>query len=357
MPYKQGRKWRGVVKIDGVRYQALRNTKGAAGDWEREKRAELKRMDRQIPTGMDLETLCNKYLDYAARFSANTFQEKKTLCRRILHAFDNVQVADITPDMVLNYLESRARDVSANTYNRDRKNLMAMWTWGRDILDLKTNPIAKIKKRPHDRKPQYTPPTEDILKILAVATREEKAFLSCYLQTGARRSEIFRWTWVDDINFERREYRLGTRKTQDGSMIYEWFPMSDELYADLWWQWNSRPIKNSPWVFVCTSPNHPHYGKPFTYRHKFMKGLCKRAGVRPFGFHALRRYVASVLADTHKVSAKRIQRILRHQSLATTERYIHHINQDLQGTLNLLSETKVPQAGTPTYNGVSPSKS
>ena len=78
-----------------------------------------------------------------------------------------------------------------------------------------------------------------------------------------------------------------------------------------------------------------------------MKGLCKRAGIKPFGFHALRRYVASVLADTHKVSAKRIQRILRHKSLSTTERYIQNINDDLEDTLELLSAVSVLRNGTP----------
>ena len=70
--------------------------------------------------------------------------------------------------------------------------------------------------------------------------------------------------------------------------------------------------------------------------------LCKRAGVKSFGFHALRRYVASVLADTHKVSAKTIQRVLRHKKLETTERYIHNINRDLEATMNLLVEKKRP---------------
>lgn len=78
-----------------------------------------------------------------------------------------------------------------------------------------------------------------------------------------------------------------------------------------------------------------------------MGRLCVKAKVQPFGFHALRRYVASVLADTHKVSAKRIQRILRHKSLSTTERYIQNINDDLEDTLELLSTASVPRNGTP----------
>ncbi|MBU0516224.1 MAG: hypothetical protein KJ621_15785, partial [Proteobacteria bacterium] len=46
------------------------------------------------------------------------------------------------------------------------------------------------------------------------------------------------------------------------------------------------------------------------------------------------------LADNEKISSKVIQRILRHQSLATTELYIQRINSDLRTTLDLL-----PKAG------------
>jgi integrase len=93
-------------------------------------------------------------------------------------------------------------------------------------------------------------------------------------------------------------------------------------------------------------PKHPHHGQPFTQRRKFMRGLCKRAGVKPFGFHALRRYVASVLADTHKQSSKTIQRVLRHKNVSTTEKYIQAINDDLQSTMNLLSKSKIHIAHT-----------
>lgn len=104
----------------------------------------------------------------------------------------------------------------------------------------------------------------------------------------------------------------------------------------------TRKFKDSPYVFV-DDHRGPNYGKPYKVRRLFLKSLCKKAGVKPFGFHALRRYVASVLADTHKVSTKQIQRILRHKSLHTTERYIKNINQDLKETLNLLSQKKYPK--------------
>lgn len=242
------------------------------------------------------------------------------------------------------YLTSQALTRSRASFNEDYKHIRSMWTWGTDFLEFLANPALKLRRIPQDRAPQYTPSTEDVLKVMAAASREELVFLNCYLQTGARRSEIFRWTWVDDINFDKREVRLTTKKTKDGSPDSQWLPMSDDLYDELWWWWHNRPIRDTPYVFVSTC--NRHYGKPFTTRRRFMKGLCKRAGVKPFEFHALRRYVASVLADTHKVSAKRIQRILRHKSVTTTERYIHNINLDLAGTMNLLSG-KGPHEGSP----------
>lgn len=331
--------WRGQVRRDKRTYWRDFGTKKEALDWEAEVRKELKRQETQpTRTVMDWLTFSNSYLDEAKlRFTPKVFQEKLSLCKRVIEFWGNPATAEITPEMVRQYLNSRAQ-VSASRFNKDRKNLLAMWTWGVNILDLPSNPVAKLKNLPHDGAPQYTPPTEDIIKVLTVTTREERIFLNCYLQTGARRSEIFRWTWLEDINFERKEVRLGTRKTKDGSMEYEWLPMSAELYRELWSWWKDRPVKDSPFVFVSTS--NRHFGRPFTTRRRFMAGLCKRAGVPEFGFHALRRYVASVLADTHKVSAKTIQRILRHKNVTTTERYIHNINRDLGAIINLLGHGK-----------------
>lgn len=69
-----------------------------------------------------------------------------------------------------------------------------------------------------------------------------------------------------------------------------------------------------------------------------MSDLCKRAEIeRPFGSHALRHFVTSILADKHKVSTNAIQLFLRHRSINTTERYIHRLHSDLEETAELLN--------------------
>ena len=70
-----------------------------------------------------------------------------------------------------------------------------------------------------------------------------------------------------------------------------------------------------------------------------MKPLCKRAGVKSCGFHALWRYVASLLADTYKISAKTIQRILRHNNVTHPQRGTFKMSTATWWTtINLLSE-------------------
>jgi len=344
--------WRGQVKFQGQRYRADFRIKREAIDWEVKKRKELQLAEEKTtPTGMDLQSFFNKYLDHAElRFIPKTFVEKRSLCMRFLDMIGNTSVSLVTTEVVYQYLSQQARNRSANVFNRDRKNLSAMWMWGVKVLGLQINPVANIDKLPHQRGPQYTPTTQEVLELLTVATREEAVILNSILHTGARKSEIFRWTWVEDINFDKREVRLGTRKTKDGSMEYEWLPMNKDLYDNLFWWWKNRPVKDTPYVFVSTSrtPSR-HFGKPYTEHRWFMHNLCIRAKIHPFGFHALRRYVASVLADTHKVSAKTIQRVLRHKNVMTTERYIQNINRDLGAIMDLLS-AKGPQEGSPLYN-------
>ena len=69
-----------------------------------------------------------------------------------------------------------------------------------------------------------------------------------------------------------------------------------------------------------------------------MGTICKRAGVRHSGFHAIRHYVASYLADRRKFSITQVSRLLRHQSKATTERYLQVIDPQLRDVMASLEE-------------------
>ncbi len=93
-----------------------------------------------------------------------------------------------------------------------------------------------------------------------------------------------RW---DDVNFTERTIRLWTRKRKDGSWQHDLLPINDTLYEVLWPLWKKR--LHPEWVFPNAKTNDRYYD-----RRRIMRTICKRAGVRHFGYHAIRHYVASL---------------------------------------------------------------
>jgi hypothetical protein len=65
-----------------------------------------------------------------------------------------------------------------------------------------------------------------------------------------------------------------------------------------------------------------------------------------FGFKAFRKFGPSVLNDIDRVSIKKLQRLLMHQSQTTTEIYLKKIDDDLAIGLRLL-EKKDTSRDTP----------
>jgi integrase len=179
---------------------------------------------------------------------------------------------------------------------------------------------------PEQRQPRYVPPEEDFWKVYEKAEAQDKVMLLAFLYSAARRGEIFRLEWAD-VDFGNERVRLWTRKRIDGTFEYDWLPMTTELRKSLLWWWEHRPIKDQPNVFLCLDEkdcNRETYGKPFQYRQHFMKKMCEKAGVKKFGFHAIRHLSASILHKLgYEVAA--IQAILRHKSPSTTERYLRSI--------------------------------
>jgi integrase len=170
-------------------------------------------------------------------------------------------------------------------------------------------------------------------------TVQDRVMLLAYLHLAARRSELFKSKW-SDVDFANSQIRLGTRK-RGGGLEYDWLPLTNELHAQLL-MWAERRLAQSTMdkdhMFVCLSPLpccDDHYGHPFKQRRWTIGRWCKKAKVKPFGWHAIRHLTAMELYR-RGYSIKHIQMILRHQRATTTDIYLRRlgVGKGLRETLN-----------------------
>jgi len=209
--------------------------------------------------------------------------------------------------------------------------LCAVFTFAKRVKKIiQYNPCWDLDKMPHTPKEKYIPPEEDILKLILASAPEEKDLILTILYTAARVDEILRLQWKD-INFTKKTVTRWTRKRKSGTYEPIISHMNDRLYVLLKSRWKSK--KQDIWVFYNDKTKDRYYHRP-----KLMKGLCKRAKIKPFGFHNIRHFVATYLADTEKISKKAIGGLLGHKALQTTEIYLHSVDQSEKDALDKLNK-------------------
>jgi integrase len=101
-----------------------------------------------------------------------------------------------------------------------------------------------------------------------------------------------------------------------------------------------------------------------------MASICKRARIEPigktkrkidkgphkgeykeanlyYGFHSLRHFMASHLADQEKVGTKAVSGLLRHKNLRTTEIYLHSIDESQRSAMEGFGGKFAPKKTNP----------
>jgi integrase len=322
--------WRARVQHQGETITApgCFKYKAEAQRWVRDTKAKLK---ERVNT-FALLSLVDSYLDQVKLDkSLKTYQEKVGSLKRLYNHVGDIDPRDVTPVHIADLINQRAKDVSRNAANKDRKNIKTFFRWLTEFHNILHDPTAPIRPKPHERKARRLIPLEDIYKVIMAAPWPEQAMMECYWHTGARRGEILRLTW-EHVNLEQGWIRLGTRKTRTGEMSYQRLPVNNDLRAVLERLWRDRD-KSTPYLFPAyylpdengnnsTGEQRAHRLLVGIYKvdrktgKSYRKGgLCQKAGVEPFGFHDIRHTVATYLNDVGKVPLKNV-----HASCGTATR-------------------------------------
>jgi integrase len=329
MPYKtKSGQWMAQVRISSAKlYRHRCKTKREAAAWEEAKRQELEHQVEACETirTVSLHEWATAYLDFAKdRFVQKTYEEKRLAFREMFSSgiAPESRATGLSGKDVLVFLQGEAGE-SGNAANKKRKNLRAAWEWGKVFLDLPDkNPFSTVPRFAEVRHERRIPAIEDFWKAFEKAEAQDKTLLLLLLHTGARRDEAFRLSWKD-VDLPGKRVRLMWRKNNQGEWRESWLPMSEDVIEALKKQRQVTGLLGN--VFMWRTDD----GKwlPYQYRQHWLKKLCKRAGVEPFGFHGIRHLFASILASKN-VPLVEIQKMLRHGSIQTTARYIHSLQKE-----------------------------
>lgn len=305
------------------------NTKKESNRAEAQKRKDLK--SQRTISDTDFKSVAYEYLDLAQRkFAKKTYKQKAFVYKSFIEHTGNLPIEQITASHLHAYLNTRP---SNNNYNAHRKDLCTVFTFAKRVKKIiRYHPCWDLDNMPHTAKEKYIPPEADLLKLILAADPEtdEKDLILTIIHTVARVDEILRLTW-QDINFTKRTVRKWTRKRKAGTYEPVIIHLNEDLFAILKNRWSNR--KNEKWVFYNEETNNR-----LMHRPKLMAGLCKRAKISPaFGFHSIRHFIASHLADEEKISKKAIGGLLGHKALQTTEIYIHSVDGSEREAINRLS--------------------
>jgi len=343
-----GKGWRYDFTLKGERYtQAWYKTKTEAKQAEAEKRKEVLNPQKGTQTLIDMGFLqmVNERLDYIQeRYSKQHYADHKSMAKRWVRRWGRWQCTELTSQMIEAFLVMRKR-VSPYTANKDLKSLRSMFNWAqkKKLLNM-SNPTDGIEFFAEEEKVRYIPPLEDIYKVIAKADSDAQDYLWTIRESMARVSEVNRLTWKD-VNFSDNYVVLYTRKKKGSTLTPRKISMTNRLHHRLARKYQERnPSK--PWVFwhrYWSRKENQFLEGPYDRRKKLMKGLCKKAGVQYFNFHALRHAGASLM-ENNGVSIGSIQRILGHESQRTTEIYLHTLGRAEREAIEVFeqaSKTKV----------------
>ena len=337
---RRNNEWVGRVMINGREVESKIFPPGRkngpewleARNWEVKRKKEIleamgrRQASRPTPTGFArLLDWAEKYLDHVARMmSRTTYTEKKTVITEFLaYCRDEglESFEDITKPMAAQFLADVADERSLNRSNVYRKNLLAAMNWGRDNVEgfpQGMSVFEQIKPYTVDAGERYVPPEEDVIKVLREAHGQDLVMLLTYYYTGARRSEVFRLSVSRDLRFDEGLIRLTDYKGRSGKKRVRWAGMHPELAKALRWWLEVRPRQVDN-VFMQTQ-NEACMGQPYRQRNHLMPRLCERAGVKPFGFHALRHKSAAITFVSGGLNAAQI--LMGHSRATTTDIYI-----------------------------------
>jgi integrase len=253
--------------------------------------------------------MAEEYLEEKA--GKRSLRSDKTNLKSLLPQFQHKLLHEITRHDIEGWVHRRKGQVSGATVNREFALLRHMLNIAIEKGYIDKNPAKGIKRcQEAPWRHKYIFSEAEIHQLIAMAAPHLRQILVVAFGTGLRKGDILALRW-EDIDFDRGIITLYMQKTGEPIEI-PMLPMVREILERIKARGN-----DSPFIFTF------HPGHRIGEIKTAFRGAMRRSGldVKGYRFHDIRRTFATMLYN-RGVHLTKIQRLLGHKSITTTERYL-----------------------------------
>ena len=318
--YKKNNKFYSRFQMNGERYHYLcrgATTKSEAEKIENQFKYKLQQQQNGVIPKDELQITFKKLYklyDRYASLNKKSYDKDLSFVKVLKYYFpENSIASDKTPNDFETFKSEIIddREIKPTTVNRYLNTLSKMYSLAVDEKIIKENPLKSVKRFSDDNYIiRYL--TKDEEYRLYASIKEKRPYLepliTCGLQTGMRRGEIFNLKW-ENINFDYKFINITKSKTLKGRRK---IPISNKLMDVL----TSVQIV-SEYVF----PN-PKTGKAYIDIKHSWSTICENAQIKDFRFHDLRHTAITRMVEKG-IPLPVVQEIAGHSKIETTMRYTH----------------------------------
>ena len=331
--YEQNGKWYYNFMLYGKRKhgacKGCRN-KSEALEFEAEVKNEVSLVHRGKKDQSEIITLdemLKEFLEYSeTNNSKHQFEQNKYKIKVYKEFFGaDTKIIDITPldieKLKQKLLKKGLKNSSVNRYYSSLCKAFNLIIINKRLNML--NPCKMVSKLKEDNEILRYLTEEEEERLMKELSEHLRPIVICALTTGLRLSNILNLKW-EAINLDMGFLEVLKQDNKGHKKIQ--IPLSEKFRAEL----QKIGIKKKGYVFINPDTNKPYT----TIKTGFNKAL-ERAGIENFRFHDLRHTVGTRLVSKG-ADLLTVKEYLSHSNLATTQRYMHPIKENMKKAVDIL---------------------
>lgn len=273
-----------------------------------------------------LKQQINDYLhfcEYVKQYSLETVRDKHYVFRLFLKENNVTSMADYTNADLNNWMANMALGLNReqhcrpNTINKRVKTISAFVKYLMSIGEpVAINPLfIQYAKKDIERRKSFTP--QQLNKALQYGDLQDKVMYSIMRDSGMRLGELAKMRRCDIVGRVIKVISKGGKIgecyiTEDTKQMLEEYLIEYGITDKLW---VSDKFSKRTYLTACSIRRRGH-------------AMFEQAGIDGFYPHAIRHSYATNLRENN-APLDVIMKLMRHESLETTQIYLHNLDKDL----------------------------